>query len=364
VEFGPPLQIIDAVAHASGLSFVAITDHSYDLACSTADYLLTDPSKPKWRLFQEEITKNGKFKTLLIPGEEVSCLNGKKEVVHLCGINIHDYLPGSLDGARSGRARQQQLSINETIHRIHKQGGTAFAAHPGSRPGFLSRILLYRGNWSREDLSANEIDGMQLLNSGFSGSWDRGKIAWISLLQNGHKMPLLAGNDAHGDFNRYRAIRVPFLAISDSPERYMGYGKTGIYGCKSSISQLTDAIKNGETFVTTGPFAGISFSPSPADSIVSHQPVSLNAPTIFINAISSPEFGPLRSITCFAGMAGNPVEKIIVSRNLPGFSFTACEKIDLSTLTFKPTYIRAEVSCVKNDNASVAAQGFTSPVYF
>ncbi|MFW6244374.1 MAG: hypothetical protein ACOC36_00665, partial [Fibrobacterota bacterium] len=34
VEFGPPPEIIRQVARASGLHFVAITEHSYDLACS------------------------------------------------------------------------------------------------------------------------------------------------------------------------------------------------------------------------------------------------------------------------------------------------------------------------------------------
>ena len=136
VEFGPPLAAIDAVAHASGLSFVAITDHSYDLACSTLDYLVTDPARTKWRLFQEEIADSGNFKTLLVPGEEVSCLNEKREVVHLCGAAIKNYLPGTLDGARKGRRSQQQLSLKDSVIQVHRQGGIAFAAHPGQNPDF------------------------------------------------------------------------------------------------------------------------------------------------------------------------------------------------------------------------------------
>lgn len=364
VEFGPPISVIDAVAHASGLSFVAITDHSYDLDCSTRDYLTADPPHTKWQLYQKEISKHGNFKALLIPGEEISCLNEKKEVVHLCGIAIHHYLPGTLDGARKGRRAQKQLSLKDAVLEIHRQGGTAFAAHPGAGPGFLSRMLLYRGTWSDVDLDACGMDAMQILNSGFSKSWHNGKAMWISLLLRGHKMPLLAGNDAHGDFNRYRAIKVPFVAMSDTPDRYMGFGKTGIYGNHSSIENLTRAIKKGETFVTSGPFAGISSSPSPADSIVSNQPVSRDIAAVFINALSCQEIGPLRDITCFAGAAGNPVEKTVLLKTFSEGLFAACEKLDVAGLPYKPTYIRAEVTCATEDPLSAPARAFTSPVYF
>ena len=57
VEFGPPLAVIDAMAQASGLSFVALTDHSYDLACSMEDYLVPDPDINRWRTFQNELAE-------------------------------------------------------------------------------------------------------------------------------------------------------------------------------------------------------------------------------------------------------------------------------------------------------------------
>jgi hypothetical protein len=364
VEFGPPLPAIDAVAHASGLSFIAITDHSYDLACSTNDYLVTDPGQTKWRLFQEEIAQCGNCATLILPGEEISCLNGKMEVVHLCGIAIKRFLPGSLDGARKGRKKQQQLSLKDAVRLIHDQGGIAFAAHPGAQPGFLSRILLRRGTWSKSDLAASGIDAMQVLNSGFSKSWQNGKNMWIDRLQNGIKMPLLAGNDAHGDFNRYRATKIPFLAISDLHDRYMGCGKTGIYGNHATIEKITRAIADGETFVTTGPFAGISSSPSPFNSVVSHRPIPGDTTTLFVNAKSSKEFGPVHAIDCFAGVRGNPVENNILSIKVPGDSFAICEKIDIAGLPFKPMYIRAEVRCSASDRPSTPSQAFTSAVYF
>jgi len=258
VEFGPPLAIIGRVASASGLSFAAITDHSYDLACRMDDYLAADPNHERWQSFVEELSALDRSPPLLIPGEEISCLNEKNKVVHLCGINLRDYLPGTLDGARRGRRKDPQPSLTGTIRAIHDQGGLAFAAHPGIRPRFLQRLLLYRGAWSNKDLE-NRLDAMQIFNNGFSPSFHEGKMMWLAMLRQGRRVPLMAGNDAHGDFNRFRALTIPFLAISENYGRYMGLGRTGIYGQPTSKDAIIAGIKNGATFLTTGPYAEIGF---------------------------------------------------------------------------------------------------------
>ncbi|MDO5575516.1 MAG: hypothetical protein Q4F84_00435 [Fibrobacter sp.] len=79
VEFGPPLQLIDLFASSMGLSFVGITDHSYDLACSKNNYLVQDKSLEQWKRLSEEFAGDN-FKTILLQGEEISCLNGKNDV--------------------------------------------------------------------------------------------------------------------------------------------------------------------------------------------------------------------------------------------------------------------------------------------
>ena len=84
---------------------------------------------------------------------------------------------------------------------------------PGARSGFLQRIFLKRGRWEKEDFKET-LHGFQALNSGFTNSWERGKALWLELLQQGVRLPLLAGNDAHGDFSRYRAIKTPFLNLN------------------------------------------------------------------------------------------------------------------------------------------------------
>ena len=361
VEFGPPISVIDAVAEASGLTCVAITDHSYDLACSPQNYLKSDPAISRWRLFQEEMAEPRRFRSILIPGEEVSCLNEKGDVVHLCGLNLREYLPGTLDGARKDRSKDRQLTLPEALAAIHGQGGIAFAAHPAARVGFLSRLFLRRGGWSPNDLATN-IDGLQILNSGFSPSWSRGKAMWISMLQSGRKVPLFGGNDAHGDFNRYRAITVPFHSIGEFANRYMGYGKTGIYGRGQSVAELISGIEDGATFVTTGPFAAICTSPSPADTAISRHPISSET-ALFVHAQSTPEFGKVTKVTVYAGSQGKSVESVAFSCTCVDEKYQLCEKIDLAAIGEKPMYLRAEVCC-SGAQGNAESRAFTSAVYF
>ena len=99
VEFGPPVQIIDLFTKCYGADFTGITDHSYDLSCSMENYLLTDHSIERWQVLKKEILRED-LKSIMLLGEEISCLNSRNKVVHLCGFGSDEFIPGSLDGAR------------------------------------------------------------------------------------------------------------------------------------------------------------------------------------------------------------------------------------------------------------------------
>ena len=367
VEFGPPLAVIGVLARAQGLAFAAITDHSYDLACSIDDYLKSDSNLVRWKTFQEEINAEREDGVVLIPGEEISCLNSKGNVIHLCGVGLKEFIPGTMDGARKNRHREKQLTVGEAVGMIHQQGGIALAAHPGTRTDLLQKMFLSRGQWSVNDLLCG-INAMQIFNGGFTSSWRNGKALWINMMQRGLKVPVAAGNDAHGDFNRYRAIAVPFLEISENPGRYMGYARTGIYGRHATASELMAALRRGETFITTGPFAAICSSDSSDASIVGHRPVSSDLREIFLHVISTPEFGHIRSMEVYGDerkQSGLP-EKKIFSRNYTDVNYKICERIDLVSLPAKLSYLRAEVRCSSSDVNAGGGQSaaYTSAVYF
>lgn len=360
VEFGPPILAVDVIAKASGLDFLAITDHSYDLACKMDNYLVEDQSGKRWKSFQKQF-KSTNFSTLFFPGEEISCINEYGNVVHLCGIGLSKYIQGSIDGARKKKVFTSQLTIKQSIDEIHRQDGLTFAAHPGVKKSTLQSVFLNRGVWTQNDICQNNLNGIQPFNGSFKGAWDRGKLLWIKALMKGQKLPIVAGNDAHGDFNRYRAIRVPFFSILENFDRYMGFGKTGVYNCKCTYEEILLAIRNGKTFITTGPYLSICFSNNPSDNAISNSPIQKNVHELFLHAISSEEFGILYKLAVYGFKKSSNDEFVLFSKIFENKSFDACEHFSIQDLN-DIIYIRAETLSRKDD--STFCKAFTSPCYF
>jgi len=350
VEFGPPIEVIDRVAAASGLRFVAATDHSYDLACDPDNYLRQDKDLRMWGMYMGTVVDDYNGETLMIPSEEVSVLNSKNKVVHLCGLGISEYIPGTLDGARKNVYSNKQLTIGEAISEIGRQGGVSFAAHAGSRAGAFQKIFLRRGEWSEDDLR-DGLGGIQAVNSGFGESWIRGKRLWVSMLLKGRKMPILAGSDAHGDFNRYRAVAAPFLRLYENQDRYMGFVRTGVYGKRTDAKGIVEGIRDGETFITNGPFASICDIRDQDMSLIGSKKSILDdggndtANHLCVRAFSAEEFGSLRLIVVMMGIAGAAEEKVILRQSLPDNTYDAAVPI-VKTIPYpseQKYYLRAEV---------------------
>lgn len=357
VEFGPPLRVIDLMASASGLSFAGITDHSYDLACSISDYLKQDQSLTRWKSLSEDFKE--RFITTMLQGEEITCLNSRNQAVHLGALGLREYIPGAIDGGRrKSRELFKQLTISQAVDEVHRQGGICFAAHPGARSGLLQQIFLHRGIWSIKDCET-DLDAFQAYNSGYYGSWDRGKELWIKMLQSGRRIPLLAGNDAHGDFNRYRAIAAPFLRIYENSERFMGCGKTGLYTTESSEASIINCIRNGKTFVSTGPYISINYSSLPGSHAISSRNIDSSTRELYVHAVSNPEFGQLIEIKVLACSAGSTSERVIFSRSCQPGTYEFNESFSVQD-SYKPGYIRTEVTSKGNP---LHRQAFSSPCF-
>jgi predicted metal-dependent phosphoesterase TrpH len=354
VEFGPPVGVIDLIADTCGLDFLAITDHSYDLACSLENYLEPENVDSRWQALLSEMSMS--HKTIAILGEEISSYNSRGKAVHLCGLGLKKFIPGSADGARSNAL--PTLKLEEAVREIHNQDGLAIAAHPGSKFGFFQRLLLQRGVWLQKDMAGN-LDAVQAVNNGFNHSWIESKKLWINELLKGRKLPIVAGNDSHGDFNRYRCIGTPFLSVSENFFRYLSFAKTGIYRKVKSREDVLSSIKSGETFVTSGPFICLSTSELIDDFIIGNTEKRFSGDTITALIISSYEFGIPELIQIFFGQYGSPSERIIFSKRYKE-NYKIIEKIPVSLLTGKG-YLRAETSCLKEDGTRTFAA--TSPCY-
>jgi histidinol phosphatase-like PHP family hydrolase len=359
-EFGPPVQIIDLFAKCYGADFIAITDHSYDLACSMNNYLMPDSELRRWKLLKEETSRKDLKSTILL-GEEISCLNSYKKAIHLCGLGMHDYIHGTIDGARKNVHFNQQLSIEEAIALLHKQEGVAFAAHPGSKMGFMQRLFLHRGMWRNKDISYN-LDGIQAINSGFGITWQRAKALWIKELLKGKKISLIAGTDSHGDFNRYRFLSVPFISIKETFDRHFCSAMTGTYEKVTGKKQLIEILKNGRTFVTTGPMLCLSASNAISESIIGKNDYTFGKDSIIAILLSNEEFGAPRCLRIFWGNCSHGKEKLFFINYPKNEGFTAWIEVSISTIKNQKGYLRAEAECQGNDG--VIHYSATSPVYF
>lgn len=359
VEFGPPVEVTATVALKAGLCFAAITDHSYDLACSMTDYFKQDANLPRWEILKKEVVRHSK-KIALVCGEEVSCKNGRGRYVHLLALGIKNYIPGTGDGARRNTTHLPQLSLRDAIDRIHEQGGLAIAAHPGARSGYLQRILLGRGKWNNAD-SSLPLDALQASNGNFGKVWSRAKKLWLLQLANQKQIAIVAGNDTHGDFNRYRCIDIPFATIRENNAQYLGTVKTGLYGLVQSSSDVVDLIATGRTFVTDGPYCDITTN-NPAEVVIGKRSWQTSFCQLFVNAVSNSEFGRIRKISVF-GLSYKTSSKEYLLLQIEYLSGTEHQKsVEIPSEKLPVSgYIRVELITELPDKS--LARAFTSPCY-
>lgn len=351
VEFGAPIPWYRTAAQTSGLSVVSIIDHTYDLEARPENYLQRDSELTNWKLQQSQKAENA---PLILLSQEHSARKEQGGVVHMGILGYSEFLKGSGDGARKEYKRANEPSLEEASRKVIESGGITFAAHPGEPTTLMQRVFLRRDNWDISDFTAH-ITAFQALNRGVDQSWYRARKMWISLLLSGKKIPLLAGNDAHGDFNRYRAIAYPFILIREDFLRYFGLSRTGFYGSVSTEEELVQTVKEGKTFITTGPYVDIL---SGSISKIGSTQIATNTP-LEVAVQSSREFGAIKRIRLHCGRKSKE-ETYLLPTDSDNLS---CHIEIKKEFLHKTQYIRVEVETECGDNGleSFAA---TSPVYF
>ena len=241
-------------------------------------------------------------------------------------------MAGTPDGARRNYNRKLEPTINEAIKSVCNDGGAVFAAHPGEIPNIFHRLFLRRDFWRFGDF--NGITAFQAVNGNFDVTWQRARKLWIRLLLSGKRLPLIAGNDSHGDFNRYMAISIPFLLVAEDFGRHFAKARTGIY-CEN----LIDAIKTGHTFITSGPF------------------IRIKAMNLVIK--SNKEFGKICKIWLYTGDCKTQKENCVYV-NISDVKYFYSQEISQNIIG-NCDYLRAETICEnERGEQSFAA---TSPTY-
>ena len=311
VEFGAPLKATLTMAESLGLDFFCNTDHSYDLDDLPGSWTETDPTLEKWNKSRREIEtiNNGNpGKSFIIPSEELSLHNQDGRNIHALILNHSNFLPGSGDGAEKPFNFHADYNT-KTVHDSLDNESLCIAAHPFNPVPIVQWFFVKRGKWQLEDILEDNIAGIQIVNGALDEGFYKGLKIWMKLLLDGYHKFIYAGNDAHGNFNIYRQIKTPMFSLYEKKEQLFGEFRTGVHinGYNRDINSVITSMKNGNCFVTNGPFINITFQNNGLIYEMGST-VSSNYGIITVSIISTPEFGMIKKMTIIKGVIGEKKE--------------------------------------------------------
>ncbi|MCD4817403.1 MAG: CehA/McbA family metallohydrolase [Candidatus Cloacimonetes bacterium] len=312
VEFGADIHSTKIMGKALGLKWLFITDHSYDLDDCEDNYLVNDPNIGKWKKLDREVKNESEEDFKIIRGEEVSIGNNLNQNVHLLAINHTELIEGKGDSAEKWFDNKPQRQLHE-IRKLQSKNNIFIAAHPFEKISWIQKLTLNRGNWDIDDLKQSGVNFLQLINSNNFKDIKKQISNWARLLLQGHQFYLIAGNDAHGNFNVMRQIKLPFLKLFHSYDQIFGKFHTVFHYSQNNPIQ---GLKNREVFVSNGPFLnffliGKSNKKYPIGSFFKEKKATLN-----FEAKTSLEFGEIKIIKLFIGdFKENREKKLILIKN-------------------------------------------------
>jgi len=362
VEFGSPLGASVHLCRSIGLSFFCVTDHSYDLDDAIDNYLTNDPNFPKWHKLQNEVNGLNSLVTdfKIIRGEEVTCRNSSDQNVHLLLLGNKMFFAGSGDGAEQWLKTQSEYSCSEVLK--EKELSTlAYAAHPCEPVPFLQRLLLHRGKWPERDIINPNLSGIQFANGQLSGGFKEGYCLWIKALLQGKRIFALAGNDAHGNFNRFRQIGIPFVKIHEMEHQLFGKMRTGVFLDSLSEDNILNSIRSGMSIITDGPVVNMRVISSPQKMTSLGYSYSGTSHVVLLEVRSSTEYGSIESLKVFKGNIGQKEIELVSEKHI------SCHNVDreFSFETESESYIRAEVWTSSMDSNDIQSHFcMTNPIWF
>ncbi len=358
VEFGLPPQAIPLLAKSMGLSFCGLTEHSYDLDDQPDSWTKNDPQARKWTDFHRDVAAVNSTHSdfCILPGEEVSVDNGLGRNVHLAVLNNPEFFQGTGDGLERSLGFPSELSYQQVLQRVAPDA-LVFAAHPLIAPPFSQWLIARRGIWNVHD-HQTRLDGWQILNGNEGSEMVRGRAFWICKLLSGSRAYIYAGNDAHGNFNRFRQVRIPLVKMYEHTRQIFGEFRTGVRtGEKSGADHLIGQLKNGPVMVTNGPFIDISIRDHEQRRFLIGQALPGQPLTLGVIALSTNYFGTIRRIKIYLGDLKLKQECIYKNfEKIHGVSRQVME-IPLSNMPAYG-YFRAEIE-TRNDKFAL-----TNPIWF
>jgi len=361
VEFGASLNTIKTISKAKGLSFVAITDHSYDLDDMPENYLKNDPTLQKWQNLDAEIAELNQNQenesVYLIPGEEVSIANHLRRNIHFLVLNSHKFYKGSGDSGEKWFRTKAKWDIKALLDDLPNEA-LAIIPHPLISVPKLEYFFLKRGIFEKQDFQHERINGLQILNGSKNQAFFRGLKNWKNQLLTGKRLFIYAGNDSHGNFNYYRQVKLPNWSLIEKNDYIFGKVKTAIIVKeKLNLNTILEALRKGRCYITDGPAINFSAMDKNHNSFEIGEELYSEFCKFHISVKSTSEFGIIKKITCFYGSLVEKEENIYdIFRSNNGYS----QEINFSFSITETCYLRIEVETEKNNKTYNA---YSNPIW-
>ena len=363
VEFGAPVEAARLCAACLGLDFFAVTDHSYDLDDEPDNYLKNDPELKKFTEMKETCSDLSDEDIIIIPGEEVTVRNAKNKNVHILAYDA-PFFEGSGDSAEKWFRTRSENSIGDVVAGA-EENSLVMAAHPFTKVQWLEFLLVRRGIWSTEDITGNNITHIQILNGDYDGDFFRSMVNWVELLLKGHKIFITAGNDAHGNFNIFRQVKIPMFSLISASKQIFGKCRTVVFSGGGSKENLISSIKKGAVYITNGPHILLTVTDG---SDVYDIGSDFHAENETIDAeffVTSSVFsGPIKGIIIYRGSVNGFEEKILYKNQPVERTYVFNEKIEMANDGIDH-YIRMEVftSATHSNGKYYEHRAYSNPIW-
>ena len=361
IEFGAPIDATQKAAEACGLSFVCLTDHSYDLDDKPGSWSETDPELQKWHNSRSELVRlNEEANCILVPGEEVSAGNQRGKNIHTLLLNWPKFVPGSGDGAERWLRTSPEHQISDILNNT-SENALAIAAHTRMHVPLLHKILLGRGLWEPEDHHLANVAGFQLLNGSFDNDFEEALQLWIKSLLKGQKKYIYAGNDAHGNFNRFRQVKIPMLSVWDHTNQILGKCRTGIMLNENlTVTGILDALRQGRCVISDGPLMEMAIKTEDGRSYTLGDTYKGSNIKVSIGSTSTDEYGYLDSFELFLGDLNTSEEREIHHHTFKHERFSESEEFELDISTVSG-YVRGVL--ISKDRNGNQYHCYTNPIW-
>ncbi len=363
VEFGAPAEAAKLCAECLGLNFFALTDHSYDLDDEPENYLKQDPELKKFEEMRSVCDELTDENIIVLPGEEITVRNGKNRNVHLL-VYDENFFYGSGDGAENWLNTKSENSISDIVSNTG-ENSLVIAAHPFNKTPPLEYLLVRRGLWSTEDVLDNSITHLQILNGDFDENFFKSLMIWVQMLLKGHRIFITAGNDAHGNFNIFRQVKIPMLKLTTEHKQIFGKCRTAVYSESTDKISLLKSIRSGNMYITNGPHIMFTVNDGGKthETGSSFKPESDNLEAeFFVN--SSTYSGPVKGVVVYRGSINAFDEKIIYEKQLVESLYSFSDKIDMVNDKIDH-YLRIEVftSAVHGNGKHYEHRAYSNPIW-